>query len=126
MLGAALALSAGAILGAMLRWLLSSGLNSILPQLAVGTLSVNLLGAYLVGLAYGFCSQNLQLSPEWRLFLFTGLLGSLTTFSAFSLEVVGMLRDQRLLWAFATIALHLLGSLSLTALGLLSFWWLQK
>ena len=126
MLGAALALSAGAILGAMLRWLLSSGLNSILPQLAVGTLSANLLGAYLVGLAYGFCSQNLQLSPEWRLFLFTGLLGSLTTFSAFSLEVVGMLRDQRLLWAFATIALHLLGSLSLTALGLLSFFWLQK
>ncbi|HVL01375.1 MAG TPA: CrcB family protein, partial [Dongiaceae bacterium] len=57
-------------------------------------------------------------SPEWRLFVITGFLGGLTTFSTFSAEVVSLLQQGRLLWAGGAIAAHLVGSLALTLLGI--------
>ena len=57
-------------------------------------------------------------NPHWRLLLITGFLGSLTTFSGFSLEIVGMLQAQRWAAAAATASLHLFGSLLFTVLGI--------
>ena len=115
---AILAISLGAALGALLRWGLGLGLNQILPGLPLGTLTANLVGGYLIGLALALFTQAPQLSPEWRLFVITGFLGGLTTFSTFSAEVVSALQQGRLAWAAATISLHVAGSLGLTLLGL--------
>jgi fluoride exporter len=60
------------------------------------------------------------LLPEWRLFVITGFLGGLTTFSTFSVEVVHLTGRQEYGLALAVIGLHLLGSLAMTALGLVT------
>lgn len=112
------AISAGASIGALLRWLLSLTLNPWLPALPLGTLAANLVGGYGIGLAMGWLALHPELPPQLRLFLITGLLGGLTTFSSFSAEVVNHLQDGRLAWAMAVAGAHLAGSLTMTAFGL--------
>lgn len=112
------AISAGASIGAVLRWLLAVRLNPLLPALPLGTIAANLIGGYFVGLLLGWLELHPELSLQWRLFLITGLLGGLTTFSTFSAEVVAHLQHGRLFWALALAGTHLVGSLVLTALGL--------
>jgi CrcB protein len=115
------AICIGACVGALSRWQLGLWLNpnpassGLLPW---GTLAANLSGGYLVGLCVGVFQQLPELDPVWRLALVTGFLGALTTFSSFSAEVVGMLQQGRFALALGTTALHLLGSLTLTVLGL--------
>lgn len=121
MLNAILAISAGASLGAVSRWLLGLALNSLFPLIPPGTLAANLIGGYLIGLALAFLSQNAGLPPEWKLFIVTGFLGGLTTFSTFSAEIVHLLQQGRLLVAGGAIALHVIGSLAMTLLGLATF-----
>lgn len=110
------AICVGASLGALLRWRLGLWLSG--GGLPWGTLAANLLGGYLVGLALGVFQAWPQLDPAWRLLLVTGFLGGLTTFSAFSAEVVAQLDEGRLGLAWVTATLHLAGSFTLTWLGL--------
>ena len=114
-----LAVFVGAGLGALLRWGLGAWLNPILPTLPLGTVAANLLGGFLVGVAIAYFTHHTVLAPEWRLLVITGFMGGLTTFSTFSVEVVHLLERQEHLWALATAGVHLLGSLALTALGIL-------
>jgi CrcB protein len=95
-------------------------LNHRLPSMPLGTLAANLIGGYLVGLAIAFFAWRSELSPVWRLLVITGFLGGLTTFSAFSAEVVNAVLRGEPVWALVTAAAHLLGSLALTALGMAS------
>jgi len=113
-----LAVGVGAVLGAWSRWGLSVALNHLVPALPMGTLTVNLVGGFLIGAALEFSLQHATLAPEWRLFFVTGFLGSLTTFSAFSLEAVTLLQGERYGWAMALIGSHLIGSLAMTLLGI--------
>jgi len=119
-----IAIAIGAALGAWLRWLLGLKLNTLLPHLAVGTLTANLLGAYIIGLAIAFFSST-NLSPEWKLLIITGFCGSLTTFSTFSAEVVVLFEHGRLGWAAGVISAHLAGSLLMTLAGMLTWQWLK-
>ncbi len=112
------AVSAGASLGAVLRWLLAMRLNPLLPAVPLGTLAANLVGGYGIGLALGWLALHPEWPPQVRLFIVTGLLGGLTTFSTFSAEVVAHLEQGRLGWALSIAGMHLVGSLLLTALGL--------
>ena len=112
------AIAIGAALGAWARWGLSLWLNPVHHAVPLGTLVANLAGGYLIGLAVAGFAQAPHLAPEWRLFAITGLLGGLTTFSTFSAETVELLQKQAYGWAFGVIALHLLGSLAMTGLGL--------
>jgi len=123
MLNSIAAISAGAALGAVLRWLLGIRLNPLLPNFPLGTLAANLLGGYAIGLVLGWLALRPDLPPEVRLFLVTGLLGGLTTFSTFSAEVVGQLASGRMGWALTIALTHLAGSLLLTALGLATVRW---
>ena len=82
-----------------------------------GTLAANLIGGYLVGLILAW-AHHADLAPVWRLMLVTGFLGALTTFSSFSAEVVEMMLADRWGQALTTIALHLLGSLTMTFVGI--------
>lgn len=124
--GAVLAVAGGAALGALLRWQLGERLNALLPGLPPGTLAANLLGGYLVGVALALIAALPNLAPEWRLFVVTGFLGGLTTFSTFSAEVVGQLQQGRLGWALAAVAAHLGGSLLATAAGIATVWLLRR
>ena len=114
----------GASLGAMARWQLSLWLNTggAVPW---GTLAANLAGGYLIGLLVALFHAMPEIDPVWRLALVTGFLGALTTFSTFSIETVSLLQANRPLQALGLAALHLLGSLALTWLGLRSgAWWM--
>ncbi len=115
---AALAIATGAALGALARWGLANALNGLFPQLPPGTLVANLVGGYGIGLAMAVFAQAPQLPPEWRLFVITGFLGGLTTFSTFSAEVVTALQQGRTGWALATAGGHLAGSVLMTLAGL--------
>jgi CrcB protein len=115
---AVFAVATGAALGALARWGLANALNGLFPNLPPGTLLANLVGGYGIGLALAWFEQAPQLSPEWRLFIVTGFLGGLTTFSTFSAEVVTALQQGRTGWALATAALHLGGSVLMTLAGL--------
>ncbi len=112
------AIGFGAAFGAWLRWWLGLRLNPVLAQMPLGTLAANLLGGYLVGVAVAFFAFRPELPPELRLFVVTGFLGGLTTFSSFSAEVVHLIDTARYAWAAGAATLHLLGSLSMTALGM--------
>ncbi|WP_024303307.1 fluoride efflux transporter CrcB [Pseudogulbenkiania sp. MAI-1] len=121
-----LAICAGASSGALLRWVLGLRLNALFLPLPLGTLCANLLGGYLIGFIVALLAQHATLPPEWRLFLVTGFLGGLTTFSTFSAEVVDMLQQGRFGWAVATILVHVAGSLLMTLLGLCTWQWLRS
>ena len=118
--GGLLAVGIGAASGAWLRWWLGLILNPLVPTLPLGTLAANLVGGYLMGLAMGLLAQYASLPAEARLFIMTGFLGGLTTFSTFSAEAVTLLSRQQYGWVAAHIALHLLGSLAMTGLGILT------
>ncbi|PVZ65426.1 fluoride efflux transporter CrcB [Pelagibaculum spongiae] len=120
MLNSIIAISAGASIGATLRWLIGSALNSLFPSIPPGTLIANLLGAYLIGLALAMFAHFPSLAPEWKLLVITGFLGSLTTFSTFSAEITGLLQQGRIMMAAGAISLHLFGSLIMTSLGMFS------
>jgi CrcB protein len=115
-----LAVGAGAALGAWLRWGLSAALNHVTPYLPLGTLASNIIGGYLIGVAVEVLVHHSLPSPEWRLFIITGFLGGLTTFSTFSAEAVGLLSREQYGWAIALIGAHLAGSLIMTVLGMMT------
>lgn len=122
----AFAVALGAGLGALLRWQLGVWLNGSYPALPPGTLVANILGGYLVGLAVAFFVHQPQWPPAWRLFVITGFLGGLTTFSTFSAEVVAQLQAGRLGAAMLAIGAHLAGSLVATLAGLASYEWFWR
>ena len=120
MLNSILVISLGASMGAVMRWLLGLSMNSLFPTIPLGTLTANLIGGYLIGLAVALFAGHPGLAPEWRLLIITGFLGGLTTFSTFSAEVTTLLQEGRLFWAGMAITAHVVGSLAMTFLGIAS------
>ncbi len=115
---AVLAISIGSIIGALLRYGLSLGMNALNPHIPVGTLTANLVAAFIVGAAITYFSSSPGISPAWRLFIITGLAGGLSTFSTFSAELLTLLRDGRLGWSAGMLVAHVGGSVSMTLLGM--------
>lgn len=88
-----LLIAAGGSIGAVLRYLISEIVYRFTsPTFPWGTLTVNLLGCYLIGLAWQY-SEMYMVSTGTRIFVLTGILGAFTTFSTFSLETLTLLRD---------------------------------
>lgn len=115
------AVALGAVLGAWMRWALSYWLNPRLEHLPLGTLTSNLIGGYLIGLAIAAFAAHPSVPPVWRLVVVTGFLGGLTTFSTFSAESVVLMQGAQ--WASAVIhaVAHLGGSLLATVAGIATY-----
>jgi len=113
------AVGAGAAVGAWLRWAFSFALNPIFPTIPLGTLTSNLVGGLLMGIAMELITRHAVLSPELRLLITTGFLGGLTTFSTFSAEVTTLLVRREWMWSALIVGLHVVGSVALTVLGVL-------
>jgi len=113
-----IAVGGGAAAGAWLRWWLGMLLNPLFPTLPLGTLAANLLGGWLMGLAMGLFGHFEGLPPEMRLFLMTGFLGGLTTFSTFSAETATLISHEQYGWTAVIIAVHVIGSVLMALLGI--------
>lgn len=113
-----LVIGLGSFIGGVLRYLLSnfaqSNFHTAFP---FGTLAVNIIGCFLIGIVFGL-TDKIEFSQEWRLFFVTGLLGGFTTFSAFSIEAVTLLRDGMFLYASAYIFASILVCLTATFIGI--------
>ena len=108
-----LAIGLGSCLGGISRYLLWQFVqNKFLSTFPYGTLSVNLIGCFLIGIVFALGERG-SISIEWRFFLATGFLGGFTTFSSFSNEATGLLRSGQLVQAFT----YILGSV---VIGLLA------
>ncbi len=115
-----LAVGGGAALGAWMRWGLGIALNPMFPTVPLGTLAANLVGGLLMGFAMELLTRHAVLPPEVRLLVTTGFLGGLTTFSTFSAEVVTLLLRREWLWGSLAIGGHVVGSLVMTIIGILT------
>ncbi|CAI8723959.1 fluoride efflux transporter CrcB [Kosakonia sp. YIM B13611] len=115
----------GGSAGCVIRWLLAIRLNTLFPNLPPGTLLVNLLGGLIIGGALAFFTRQPHLDPNWRLLITTGLCGGMTTFSTFSLEIFAQLQTGNYAWALASVLVHVVGSILMTALGfaLINAWY---
>jgi CrcB protein len=120
------AICVGGSLGSLLRWWLGTVLNAHFPTVPPGTLTANLVGGYIIGLAVAFFASYSALAPEWRLFIITGFCGGLTTFSTFSAEITLLLQQGRTMWALGAAAAHLLGSILMTFAGIGTFMWVKS
>jgi CrcB protein len=123
---AVVAIGLGSMVGALLRYGLSLGLNAVLPPIPMGTLASNWVAAYIVGATIAFLAAAPSLSPNWRLFLITGLAGGLSTFSTFSAELLTLLRDGRWGWSAGMLGLHVCGSLAMVMLGMATVSWIRQ
>ncbi|CAK7039712.1 MAG: Putative fluoride ion transporter CrcB [Desulfovibrio sp.] len=119
-------ISIGASCGAVLRWFLGVMLNAVFLPIPLGTLTANLLGGYLIGVAVSVFNALPTVGPEMRLLVITGFLGGLTTFSTFTAEIGALLQGQRIMTAVAAIALHVGGSLIMMLLGMGTFAFLRS
>ncbi len=110
----------GGFLGAISRFLLSSFVQKSSDTLfPVGTLSVNVLGSFIIGFMALYFEE--MIAPEYRALVITGFLGALTTFSTFSFETVILIEESAYLKAGANIAVNVLFSVTATIVGMIVF-----
>jgi fluoride exporter len=116
--GGLAAVGVGAALGAWCRWAIQYWLNPLFTNLMLGTAAANLLGGLLAGFALGLFEKLAPGAVALRLLVLTGFLGSFTTFSALSLELVLLLERREWAWALTTVGTHVVGAVVLAVVGL--------
>lgn len=108
----------GGFLGSVSRYLVSlvvqKNIDSSFP---LGTMLVNIIGSFIIGVIYALSEQSEVLSPEWRTFLAVGFCGGFTTFSSFAYENFSMLSLQEFLFSSLYIGLSLILGLIAVYLG---------
>jgi len=110
----------GGFVGAIVRFLLSSFVQkSAETFFPIGTLSVNLLGGFLIGILALYFEQHLN--PEYRALVIVGFLGGLTTFSTFSYETVLLLENASYTKALLNIMINVVFSIGATILGMMVY-----
>ena len=117
------AVAVGGAIGATGRYLFNLQMLRLLgPNFPWGTFGVNVIGSFIMGLVAGLFALRLDLSPEMRSFITTGILGGFTTFSAFSLDAANMMeRGQH-----ALAAAYIGGSVALGLAGLFFGLWIAR
>jgi CrcB protein len=107
----------GSAMGGVGRWLLGGAAQRLAPTFPVGTLAVNVLGAFVVGLVLRFSLASPDVTPEIRAFLAIGVCGGFTTFSTFTWETFALLEEGAWTRAGLNVALSVLLCLVAVALG---------
>jgi CrcB protein len=113
-----LSIALGGALGAMARYWVSGFLNNADYRLPVGTLAVNVVGSFLMGVCFVLILEKARLSPEMRPLMMTGFMGAFTTFSTFSLETVALIQEGHIMSALIYISLSLVLCLVALYVGL--------
>ncbi|MEH8019366.1 fluoride efflux transporter CrcB [Rheinheimera muenzenbergensis] len=114
-----LAIALGGAIGACLRYACNEmALNVLGKSFPFGTLLVNILGSFILGLLYALISNGVLAPTPWRTLVAIGLIGAFTTFSTFSLDTVLLLQQAEVLKAFCNVLLNVLLCLTLAWLGL--------
>jgi len=107
-----LAIGSGGFIGSVLRAYLNGVVNRHLPHaLPFGTLSVNLIGSFIIGLLFALFMHTTSFSPTMKSFLTTGFLGGLTTYSTFALETFWLFNQGSLLLALSNALLNVVGTI---------------
>jgi len=102
-------IAAGGAVGAVFRFLVSNGIHSFMGRgFPYGTLTVNVMGSFVMGISYVMLIERLNVSPEWRAFIIVGLLGAFTTFSTFSIETLVLIQNSELSKAMLNVLLSVL------------------
>ena len=113
-----LAVAIGGAIGSVMRYLVSAwAAEKFGTQFPYGTLVVNVAGCFIIGLFLVLATERLALSPYWRLFIASGFLGGLTTFSSFSYETFQLFTQSQFLLAVQNIGINVLAGLTATYLG---------
>jgi CrcB protein len=116
-----IAVASGGAIGALSRMFINGFVNRhITHTLPLGTLVVNLLGSFIIGILFAWFHTNSTLSPHIKSFLVTGLLGALTTYSTFAIESFFLLESGHLAHAFTNMALNLFGTILMAGIGYLT------
>lgn len=116
-----LAIMAGGAIGSALRFAMSVWVdNRVGESFPWGTIAVNIIGCFLIGLISGITSPDglFMVSPVVRSFLIIGILGGFTTFSSFSLQTMTLLQDGQWMWATGNVVISVVTCLLATAGGL--------
>lgn len=109
----------GGFIGAILRFLVSKFINTVLPSnIPLGTLCVNVAGSLVLGYIYTLAVERLAVTENFRIFIGIGLLGAFTTFSTFSLESVNLLEDGMYGMFFLNIFSNVFLSILFALLGI--------
>ncbi|ACF13024.1 CrcB protein [Chloroherpeton thalassium ATCC 35110] len=109
----------GGMAGAVLRYAVSLAGQFITTGFPFATLTVNILGSFLIGLFAELSATTTLISPEMRLLLATGLCGGFTTFSSFMYEIHGLLQDGQIFYASLYIGLSAVGGFLALYCGIL-------
>ncbi len=113
-----IAVASGGAIGATLRLLINSTVNKhFVNALPLGTLAVNLLGSFIIGMLFAYFHLNTSLSPHLKTFMITGILGALTTYSTFAIESFFLLEAGDYTHAFINMAFNLFGTILLAGVG---------
>ncbi len=122
-----LAIGIGGIIGTLLRYWVSGVFNYLISEdFPWGTLSVNLIGSFFIGLLWALFSKRLYLNPELRALIFIGILGSFTTFSSYALESLNLFRNNEIKAAILNIVYNNVFGLFAVILGTASAYYLIK
>ena len=108
----------GGAIGALLRYFVHLFVVNRIGMSFLGTLFVNTTGSFLLGVLIGIMSNHVSWPVELRMFLAIGVLGSYTTFSTLSLEIVESLQRGEVLTAVTNLALSMILGLLAASLGL--------
>ena len=113
-----LAIGSGGFIGAVLRAYLNGLISHKLPHdLPFGTLGVNLIGSFLMGILIAYFMYTTVFSLHTKSFLSTGILGALTTYSTFAIESFLLLKGGHVMLATLNVSLNAIGSIMMAAGG---------
>lgn len=117
MFSALMWVAGGAVIGATTRYAVGLWMKSLLgPRFPWGTLVVNLVGCFLIGVFFALVQERGVLGERTRLFLMVGCFGSLTTFSSFALDNLLLARNEEMYWMIGNlVGQNLLGVLLVVA-----------
>lgn len=92
-----LIVGSGGFIGSALRYLVQVNVEKLMSStFPMGTLFINVLGSFIIGIIYAFAEKGNLMSPEWRIFLAVGICGGFTTFSTFTMDNLNLMRDNSL------------------------------